>query len=132
MIELLHLEGILLRLVGGVNYGFEGRRIVGGEVGEHFAVKLNLGFFEQVDESGVAKLFRVGFKSSIDTADPQPSQVAFFVFTTFELVLAFMQGRFFRNFVEPAFGHPKSPSETEDFFVAGMSRGAGFDSHKIS
>ncbi len=67
--------------------------LISGEVGEDFAVQINVGFFEAVDEFAIGKTIEDGTGADLDL--PETAGVAFFLSAVFKLKTPRMQERFF-------------------------------------
>jgi len=58
----------------GFNYMFENCGLIGGEFGQIFAINLNVGFEQTVDEAGIANVQRG--KGGVDAHNPQRAEIA--------------------------------------------------------
>lgn len=96
-------------------------------MGKDFAVQLDICGLEFTDKRAIGKATR--FYCFGDTGDPEPSEVAFPVFSARIGVFSGVQIRFFGYPNVAAFGHPIAFVGLEDFFVFCMTDDSSFDSH---
>lgn len=76
-----------------VDDGLEGVGMVHGQVGQYFAVQLDIAFRQFMDQAGVGDVMLTG--SSVDPGDPEAAESAFFAFPVAISVLhSFFEGVF--------------------------------------
>ena len=99
----------------GINDSLECFRIVEREVGEDFAVDLDTGFVDKTHKLRVAEV--VLTSSSVDTLDPESTEVAFFVFTVAVSVGQTFFPGIFGNGPDVTAAAEVAAGEFQDFFA---------------
>jgi hypothetical protein len=107
----------------------EDGRFIGSQFGKHFAVDFDLILFEKVHKSAVRRSFIDLRQPSIDALNPETAKIAFAVFPAFKSILTGMHQFFVGGLVMAASGEPVPFDGVQDFFMAGMGGGTGFDTH---
>ena len=120
----------MLFLLHGVNDCFEGFRLVDGEVGEDFAIKVDTFFLHAGDELRIGKTELAG--SIVDAGNPEGTEVALFVAAIAVSVA--------KGFDDAVFGEAVATGAIvlhafgglQGFLVFSMGRNATFDSHDLN
>lgn len=113
----------------GGNDCLEGVRVVDGKIGEHLAVEVHFGFFEEILELGVAKFAIIDVKRCVDALDPEPTQITFSQPAADVGVLASVEISFLGDTIEAATGHAHPAGSLEHLLVPSPPGGSGFDAH---
>ena len=116
-----------LFLLYGINDCFESFRVVDGEVGKDFAVKLDTFLLQTSDELGIGKAEFAG--SIVDASNPEGTKVALFVPAVAIRVAKRFDNALFGETVAAGAVMLHTFGGSKDFLVFGMGRNATFDSH---
>ena len=116
------LRGVFL---GGFGESGECFRLIGGDVGQDFAVQFNTGFFNTVHETGISKAVQAG--TSVDPLDPKRTELTFFQLTADIGILTSLFDGLVRNAECILTTAAITFGLIDNFFVAGGFGNAAFD-----
>jgi hypothetical protein len=102
---------------------------VHSDVGQHFAVELDLGFLQAVGELAVSQAALTG--CSVDTRNPQLAEDTFFGTAVTICILTGLHHRFFSDAEDITAATAETFGKGENFFVAGASRYTTFDARHV-
>lgn len=122
---------VVLFFADFVHHGLECLRVMDSQLGEHFAIESNIGFFQTTDKSRIVQRIVQLAQSCSNAHNPESAHVTLAELPADVGILACMEECFLGTFDQAAVGATETLGEFEDFFVALMADGTGFDSWHI-
>ena len=92
-------------------------------IGQHFAIELDIFHFEIVNKGAIPIFLVQRAESSVETYDPEGAQIAFAVAATLETIIERVEVGLVGDLPEPIFGHAEALGASQHFLVTGAFDG---------